>query len=381
MPSADFSILTVGDISFMGRWGECPSDSPFEQVSSCFHKHDFVIANLESPLINTDSILLHNKCTLKGVPDWAQVLKRCGVGLVSLANNHLMDFGVEGLVSTISALDAVGVLHVGAGMNSAEARRPVLLNMSGQKVAVLGRSSVEVSSHCYAGPDRPGVAFLDPYELVGAIKACRPAVDHVLVLLHWGVEHYHYPSPSQRNLAQTLVDADADVLLGHHPHVLQGEERIGHAVVSYSSGNFLFDEFPWSLKSPDGGRRWFQSKLTDDNRQGLMLELKFSADRLSTKQIFTRISEDGRVEIDNSLGRKKGYELLCRRLHVPIYSVFWTIYALKREWNLRLRAHFIPRDIFKKLLKLRPRHFGELWCKLRRSVRIVAGKSSNPYEG
>ena len=377
-----FSIGAVGDISFKGGHEDQATNRIFDNILANFEEVDFMVANLESPLVRAEIRPVSGKCTLRGCIEWAAVLKKNRIDLVTLANNHMMDYGEEGLFSTMVALDEAGISYVGAGKNRQTACLPAFREIAGRKIAFLARSSVEVSSLCYAGEAQPGVAFLDEDELVDSIRQCRNNADLIVVMLHWGMEHYHYPSPQQRSLASRIVSAGADILLGHHPHVLQGEERIGDAVVSYSSGNFFFDEFSWSLDGEEGQQRTNFLTLTEQNRQGVMLEVCHTADgRISTRQIFTEISEDDMVGLDNSSVRQKEYEKFCSRLHLPLYDRFWKLYSMKREWDLRLSNQLAPGKIIRNLYKIRPRHFKELAIKFRRSGKVSSGKSTNPYEG
>ena len=375
------NILTVGDISFRGRWENHPENLPFQRVRNQFEQYCFIVANLESPLVPNSFAPIAGKCTLRGDIGWAKILKSYGIALVSLANNHLMDYGEEGLRTTIESLELEGIQHVGAGRDADAARAPVIQELSGKKIAFLARSAVEVSSPCYAGTAKPGVALLDENELVTVIKGLKSRVDYVIVMLHWGIEHYHYPTSQQRRLAKVLAHAGADIILGHHPHVLQGEERVASCLISYSSGNFLFDEFPWSYLDEDGQERMTLSTLTTANREGMMLELSIeNSAEIATRQIFTRITRDATVELDDSPLRKKTYQRLCDRLHMPFYDTFWKMYSLKREWDLRLKKQYAPRTVLTKIHKIRPRHFSELVMKIKRSSRISSGKSTNPYE-
>ena len=375
-------LLALGDISFRGRCEDKVSEAVFKNVSIFLKKADLVVANLESPLVSTDIIPITGKCTLRGSIDWAVALKKCGIDLVSLANNHMMDYGDKGLFSTIVALDQAGISYIGAGKNRQVACSPIFREVAGRKIAFLARSSVEVSSHCFAGIEQPGVAFLDENELVDSIRKCKIQADLVVVMLHWGMEHYDYPVFRQRQLAERLVSAGADILLGHHPHVLQGEERIGKALVSYSSGNFLFDEFCWSMASADGFEYTGILELTEKNRQGVMLDVCHNTEgEISTTPYFTQISDDAMVKLDNSPVRQQEYQKLCSRLGLPLYRQFWKLYSMKREWELRLSGHFSPSKIIRKFYKIRPRHFKELAVKLRRSAKVTSGKSTNPYEG
>jgi hypothetical protein len=200
-------------------------------------------------------------------------------------------------------------------------------------------------------------------------------------MLHWGIEHYQYPTVEQREIAQRLLAAGVDLILGHHPHVVQGEERFGHGLVSYSSGNFLFDEFQWKYHSTDGSERSSKLKLSDKNRQGISLQILLDCDgALETLPHFTTICQDATVVIDDSSERIKEYEKLSARLGCFGYSFFWKLYSIRREWDLRLSSLYSPVVLLRKIHKLRLRHFRELFQTVRRSSRISSGKSTNPYE-
>jgi hypothetical protein len=378
----NISFLSVGDVSFRGRFEDAPSSTVFTSVADFFQSFKLVVANLESPLVADNFIPVQGKCTLRGNVGWARVMKETGFDLVSIANNHIMDFGEQGLFSTIEALNDAGIRYVGAGENAQKARDPAFIEIGAKKVGFLGRSSVEVSSPCYAGRNTPGVAFLDTEELLSSIAMCRKSADLVVVMLHWGLEHYLYPSPYQRNLAKKIVSAGAHVILGHHPHVLQGEEKIGKALISYSSGNFLFDEFFWTIESEDGIINEFQTKLSQPNREGLILQVNQKDDlSISSKKVFTLINENGTIALDRSPKRSKDYIKIGKKLNIPLYQYFWKAYSAKREWDLRLKSIFSPVRFIKKFYKIRPRHFKELFTSLRRSARVSSEKSTNPYDG
>jgi len=374
-------LISAGDISFQGRFSDNLSENPLNDVGPFFRSADMVIANLESPFVDQSVDPVPGKCSLRGNKNWATILKQSGVGLVTLANNHMMDFGDQGLLSTIKALDDAGIIHVGAGRNRQAACSPIVIELSGKKMAFFGRSSVEVSSKCYAEDQSPGVAYLHEDELLDSIKEHRTTVDLIVVMLHWGIENYSYPSPSQRILAKKIIEAGADIILGHHPHVIQGEESIGNSLVSYSSGNFFFDEFVWSGLRSDGSETLYKLMLSRQNREGMMLHIDIHEDNgIKTRQTYTRINEDATISIDLDTKRAKRYQSLCKKLHFASYDFLWKVYSLKREWDLRFRNDMAFGKIIKKFYKIRPRHFKEFALKIRRSTRISKGTSTNPYE-
>ncbi|MEW6439966.1 MAG: CapA family protein [bacterium] len=377
------TIAAVGDVAFAGPRADRPSPELFRAVLPCLTGADLAVANLESPLLENGKPI-PGKCTLRGSPGWAAVLREAGIRLVTLANNHVMDYGEEGLSATLAALAAAGVRHVGAGKNRVEACAPVFLEVGSARLAVLARTSVIVSSPSHATEARGGVAFLHEGETLEQVRRCRTGADAVAVLLHWGIEEYQYPSVVQRRLAAKLIAAGADLVIGHHPHVLQGVEPLHGALVAYSLGNFVFDDFEWTLPRAGGGERRMVSRLAPENRLSMVLRIVLEGPAARTVRcvpVFTRIDETGAVALDESASRAALFEdRLCKRLGHPLYAPWWRAYALRREWKLRVGERLSPGRLARRIRKLRPRHARELWHTLVRSIRIVSGKSTNPYE-
>ena len=379
---SDITLDSVGDISFKGKNYETPRDDTFASLSTIFESSDLAIANLESPLV-LKGVAVPGKCSLRGDTGWATVLKDAGIRVLSLANNHMMDFGEEGLSSTIDALEKANLYYVGAGSDRDRACAPLLVHVHGLRIAFLARTSVIVSSPCYATDSDPGVAFFDIEESKTSIRSCREQADIVVLLIHWGLEEYAYPSPRQRVQALELIDAGADIILGHHPHVLQGIEKISDGLICYSLGNFVFDEFPWSFVDTHGLEREIVSKLSSDNHKGGIFTVKLSCAAKCVESynfLPTFISPDGTVKVDNTLERKSQFDPLCSRLHWPMYSQLWQLYSMRQEWKLRFKPMLRGNLAWSKFSKLRFKHFTQLLNTVRRSAKITAGKSTNPYD-
>jgi hypothetical protein len=376
-----FEIYSVGDISFEGYYSDNPQNDLFSSVINLFKAADIVIANLENPLLEMNQgTPVSGKCTLRGCTGWADVIKGAGISLVSLANNHMMDYGEEGLSSTLEALERVGLHYVGAGKNYTDANKPLYLDINGNKVAVLARSSVVVASSSYAGDNIPGVAYLDVDETLKNLSACKKIADYVILIMHWGIEEYDYPSPEQRKLAKKIIDSGADIILGHHPHVIQGAEKMKNGFVHYSSGNFLFNEFNWSFINMDGESQETISRLSKKNREGMILDVEFKDAQIIFNSVHTRINSSGDVVLDDTRERKKEFEKLCRRLHWPGYRFGWRLYAAHREFVLRILPLVKGKFTWEKIKKIRPGHFKQLFFTLKRSLKITSEKSTNPYE-
>lgn len=376
-----FKLSAVGDISFQGRYSDYPKCDLIESIMSVFKHSDVVVANLENPLIEsgigTPSV---GKCTLRGGIGWADVIKESGIAVVSLANNHMMDYGEEGLFSTIDALDRAGVKHVGVGKNRDDASKPLFLEVAGYSIAFLSRSSVIVNSRCYAGDDTPGVAFLDVQSTIEMVRHCKKNADYVILILHWGLENYEHPSPEQRRLAKQFIDSGVDLILGHHPHVIQGVETINNSVVNYSSGNFIFDEFAWSFLNMDGELQDTVLRMRDKNRQGMIMNVEFNQSQMSWHCIHTRITKSGIVVLDDQTERQKRFGTLCQRLDLICYASIWKLYAACREFDLRIFPLVRGKFKWNRIKKIRPIHVKQLFSTLIRSLKITSEKSTNPYE-
>lgn len=376
-----FKLSAVGDISFHGRFSDTPRGDLFASVMNIFKQSDIVVANLENPLIEMGmGSPTIGKCTLRGDIGWADIIKESGISLVSLANNHMMDYGEEGLFSTIEILNRVGVKYVGAGINRDDADKPLILDVSGARVAFLSRSSVVVTSRCYAGVKTPGVAFFDVQSTIEMIRQCKKNADYVILFLHWGLEQYDYPSPEQRKLAAELVDSGVDLIIGHHPHVVQGVEKINNSIVSYSAGNFVFDDFPWEFINMDGECQETFYQMNEKNRQGMILNVEFDQAQRLWHGIHTRIAKTGEVVPDHRSEREKRFETLCQRLQLSDYALIWRLYAACREFDLRILPLVRGKLRWSKIKKIRLSHFKQLLSKLKRSLKITSEKSTNPYD-
>ena len=379
--TAAFSLAAVGDIAFEGRAADRPDIETFGDVAHIFRGANLSVANLECAL-TTGGRPIPGKCTLRGSPLWAGILKQAGIGVVSLANNHVMDYGPAGLASTLEALRDAGIQSVGAGSNIREARAPLFVDVGGTRVAFLARTSVIVSAPTCASDTEPGVAWLDPGEARAAIAACRDDADVVVMLVHWGIEEYAYPSPTQRADARGFVDAGADIVLGHHPHVLQGFERYKNGWIAYSLGNFLFDEFEWCYDSPEDGPMKQWSTLSEANRQGLITTIEWSgAGTPAVSSICTRIDPAGRVRVDEAgTSRRTQVAQLSAALARSWYHRWWQLYAIRREWDLRMSERLSLRRALGNLHRIRPRHLINMAVVLKRSGRMVSETTTNPYE-
>lgn len=373
-------IGAVGDIAFVGKRLERPSEELFKLVQSEFKKCDLIIGNLECPLLYKGKINTE-KCTLRGNPEWAHIMKTAGIDYLSLANNHMMDYGIQGLKSTWRSLSDAGILFSGSGNNIEEAVRPEIIEVRGRRIAILAYSSVIVASQCYAKENKPGVAYFEQDEALKQIACLRPHVDFIVLCIHWGIEHYSYPTPKQRGIARILAGAGVDLIIGHHPHTLQGSESIYGSVVVYSLGNFIFDNFEWERISPNGSVYYTSINLSENNRIGSIFRVSLGESSvLEMEHFITRFGSSSKIEWVKDDKPKTDHKKLSKLFSIPAYKYLWKIYSLYMEWQLRLRSTISVKKILKDFRKIRPRQFKRFFEILVRSIKIVTGKSTNPYE-
>lgn len=237
----NITLVFGGDCAFVNSFEKVVNDNysyPFANID-LFRQADIGMVNLESP------ISLRGEKTPKIFnfrmhPKYLNIFKDAHINVVSCANNHLYDYGNEALFDTMSHLDAAGIKHVGAGGNLWAARRPVIMQINGMKIGILAYYGD--GSWYPAKEYSPGTAPRRKEFVQEDINKLRidEKVNFVVVNFHWGQEGSNYPSQSQIDFAHYTIDVGADLIIGHHPHVLQGVEKYKNGIILYSLGNFLF---------------------------------------------------------------------------------------------------------------------------------------------
>ncbi len=202
---------------------------------------DIFMVNQEFPFTERGTAAADKQFTFRLPPERMQVMNDMGIDIVTLANNHILDFGPEGLLDSLDALDEAGILHVGGGKDLEQAKRPEFIEVKGRTIGFLGTSRVYMDAGWAAGPDHPGVfSTYDSRQAVEAIREARELCDYLVVYVHWGVERETTPKEYQRVMGREYIDAGADLVIGSHPHVLQSLEYYEGKPIVYSLGNFVF---------------------------------------------------------------------------------------------------------------------------------------------
>lgn len=240
----ELTIAAVGDILLDRDVRKAMGSDyayPYKEVVEDLREADLLIGNLECPLTTAENPVLKDPViTFKADTQNAVALKEAGFDILNLANNHAMDYDAIGLMETVTVLWEEGLLYTGASLPRCEGQVPLIIERNGCKIGFLGYSVFPPEGYI----SRAGKADVSRYyeeETAVEIEKVRQTCDLLVVSFHWGKEFDYYPSERQKDIAHQAVDAGADLILGHHPHVLQEMEQYGDAYIFYSLGNFIFD--------------------------------------------------------------------------------------------------------------------------------------------
>lgn len=202
---------------------------------------DLFIVNQEFPFSSRGQAAPDKQFTFRLPPERVGILSQMGIDWVTLANNHALDYGEEALVDTLDTLDQAGIVHVGAGRNLEEAKAPAKAEIKGKRIGLIGATRVIPETSWNASSGKPGMLVTyDPAMTLEAIGRLKESCDFVAVYVHWGIERDERPQEYQRAMGKQYIDAGADLVIGSHPHVLQGIEYYKGKPIVYSLGNFVF---------------------------------------------------------------------------------------------------------------------------------------------
>lgn len=253
-PEDSITLVAVGDIMLGGTAEEIMLingyDYPFKHTQHLLGNADIVIGNLEGPLTNSETPEASDKQYLFRSPPQsvAPALRRAGFNAMSLANNHILDYGTSGMNDTVQSLDQFGITSVGVGQNLNEARAGRIIRTAHGDVALLSYSLTFPESF-WATDTRPGTAFGHRNQIVEDVQRLGQQADYIVVSFHWGREKTETLRPYQPRLARAAIDAGADVVLGHHPHILQAIEKYKQGLIIYSLGNYVFGSYSQDARS------------------------------------------------------------------------------------------------------------------------------------
>ena len=239
------TLLFVGDIMLSRAVGAMMEKSgnweyPFLETAEFLRSADLTFGNLEGP-ISSHGTNVGSIYSFRANPKVAEGLVYAGFDVLSLANNHIWDYGREAFIDTIQILESIGISPVGGGLNYKKAHEPAIKVVGDTKLAYLAYTGL-VPPISGSKEATPATSFLEIETAVADIQTSKTLADIVIFSFHWGNEYDTVPDDYQKTMAHALIDAGADLIIGHHPHIVQGVEKYGNGFIAYSLGNFVFDQ-------------------------------------------------------------------------------------------------------------------------------------------
>jgi poly-gamma-glutamate synthesis protein (capsule biosynthesis protein) len=304
-----FTLIAVGDIMLSrgvgNRIDKFGLRFPFEPTANLLRRCDITFANLESQISTSGEPMKRKEIHFRAQPHAVFGLMYAGIDVVSLANNHALDYGAKALFETMDILAKNGIAYVGAGMNFTAAHRAANFVLNDIKISFLAYSAnfyltVEATAEKY------GVAVIRKKELEADIKRAKKWADIVVVSFHWGWEYSDHPTDADRAIAHLAIDSGANLIIGHHAHVIQGVEAYKGGLICYNLGNFIFDQ---------RGTR---------TRRGLILRCDFSKSGLQKAELLP-------IQIHPQDFRP---ELAAGRIGA---SILWEVKKLSRNLNTEVQ--------------------------------------------
>ena len=214
-----------------------------EELQSEMQNADITMVNEEFPFSNRGTQAQDKQFTFRVDPGYVKILQEMGIDVVTVANNHALDYGTDALSDTFQTLDNAGIAYVGAGDNLERASQPYVIKAGGKTFGFLAASRVIPEVSWDIDNRQPGMlCTYDSAELCNAIQKAKETCDYVVVYVHWGIERENTPQDYQRQLGKAYIDAGADMVIGAHPHVLQGIEYYNGKPIVYSLGNYIFNQ-------------------------------------------------------------------------------------------------------------------------------------------
>ena len=310
--SRKIKIAFTGDLSFSGYFrGKEREDILTPEVKKFLDDSRWTVINLESPVTDsgdTEKERLAHKCDEAAV-DF--ILDIFAAPVVSLANNHMMDFGEKGLADTMKSLDRAGIQRLGAGRNIDEAARPVILESDGFRVGILAFQYKKTGT---AGKNSAGPLHDSQKSIIRkTIKNLKKTADRVVVVYHGGEEFLHTPMPYNRKQLQKYISWGADAVVAHHPHTVHGYEFYRGKYIFYSLGNFIFDTD--------------YQRVQKDSEDGMLLKLVFDPD--SEKVEFQNLPI--RINRDNQTVAAREKDPYFRDINHMDYESFWAEEAVRKK--------------------------------------------------
>ena len=266
-PRGEASMLFVGDIMLSRSVGDIMTVKndylwPFRKIADFLKGADLTFANLETPISNRGTNV-GSIYSFRSNPKAIHGLVYAGFDLVSIANNHAWDYGREAFTDTMGNLASAGISYIGGGHNESEAHAGVIKKVGDTNVGFLAYTNLLTKS-LSATDSSAGLAIYDEAQMTSDIARLKTQAPIVVVSFHWGEEYQTVHNALQEQIAHEAIDAGADLIIGHHPHVVEDIEQYKGKYIVYSLGNFIFDQ-NFSAETMTGlvVRVWLKNNIID----------------------------------------------------------------------------------------------------------------------
>jgi poly-gamma-glutamate capsule biosynthesis protein CapA/YwtB (metallophosphatase superfamily) len=331
----------------------------FGDLAEAFRRSDLNVINLECPLTTSGTPIEKFGPAFKGHPETAIGLKAAGVSVCALANNHILDYGEQGLSDTIEALTKHGLDWFGAGRSVEEARRIKYILIKEKRIALIAVAEQEFSN---ATDTSGGANPFDVFNTMDDIQEARGQADAVIVFYHGGKEQCRYPSPRLQRVCRRMVDCGADYVICQHSHCIGSYERYGSGHIVYGQGNLLFD---YKSDHP----HW---------QEGLLLELGIGCEGEAPALNFIPVVKDGHkvrmanpeeadailepfrsrsAEILDPAVVEQRFQAFCEEAKVGYFSGLSQLPGVVRKIDRKLLNNWIVRRIFTHRRRRRLHHY------------------------
>lgn len=298
---------------------------PFQHLIDNRGDHDLFFCNLECTLATSENPPHPQRIKLHSTPEIVTPLLKAGINIVSLANNHAFDYGLESFIQTKQILNSSNIACIGGGENHTEARQPTTLEINGITIGFLGYCTQDTGCRHIASNTEYGVANPPLNEMIADIKSLKNNNAVVIISMHWGDEFREYPSLENVQLARTLIDNGATIIVGHHGHVMQGYEKYKNGLILYDLGSVIFgDIFNNNYKFYLKKKKHRESILVDCllNGKGI-LDFNIIPIYINNSFQATFPQSSQRISISRRLNKQSN------KITHKYYKLFYTIYMQK----------------------------------------------------
>lgn len=311
----EVTISYAGDVSLADNWDIMPYYNSrkegilgilSEDMVNYMKKSDWMVVNSEFAFSDRGSAMNGKLYTFRGHPDNVSIYKEMGVDMVTLANNHVYDYGSDAFLDTLTTLENASIPYVGAGRNISDATKTYYLVINGYKIAFLNATRAEKYILTPEANDISGGVFrcYDPTLFVSKIQEAREVSDYVVALVHWGRENTHELEDVQKETGKLYIDSGADMVIGSHAHVLRGVEFYKDKLIAYNLGNFIFNDYTidtgiltWKIKDDGNSEFYFypgiQKSCYTSNVEGE--EKRKLLNKMTEWSINATFLEDGKI--------------------------------------------------------------------------------------